>query len=81
MAVADTYTETTTRSWGGRLKDSIGGFVFGLVLFLASFVILFWNESNSVKVYKAIAEMEKNVVTVDAAKVDSTKEGDRKSVV
>lgn len=73
--MADTYTETTTRSWGGRLKDSIGGFVFGLVLFLASFVILFWNESNSVKVYKAIAEMEKNVVTVDAAKVDSTKEG------
>jgi hypothetical protein len=73
--MADTFSETTTQSWGSRLKDSIAGVLVGLVLFFGSFVLLFYNEDNSVKVYKAIAEMEKNVITVSADKVNAANEG------
>lgn len=73
--MADTFTETTTRSYGSRLKDSIAGVLVGVALFFGSFVVLFWNESNSVKVYKAIAEMEKNVISVPSDKVDAANEG------
>ncbi len=73
--MADTFTETTTKSYGSRLKDSIGGVLFGLVLFFGSFFLLFFNEDNSVKVYRAIAEMEKNVITVSADSVNTANEG------
>jgi hypothetical protein len=73
--MADTFTETTTQSYGSRLKDSIAGVLVGLVLFFGSFVLLFLNEDNSVKTYRAIAEMEKNVITVPADKVNAANEG------
>lgn len=73
--MADTFTETSTKSYGSRLKDSIAGVLVGLVLFFGSFVLLFLNEDNSVKVYRAISEMEKNVITVASDKVDPANEG------
>jgi hypothetical protein len=73
--MADTFTETTSKSYGSRLKDSIAGVLIGLALFFGSFAVLFLNEDNSVKVYKAIAEMEKNVISVASDKVDAANEG------
>jgi hypothetical protein len=73
--MADTFTETTTQSYGSRLKDSLAGVLVGLVLFFGSFALLFWNEDNSVKTYRAISEMEKNVITVEAAKVVTANDG------
>lgn len=36
----DTVTTTTTQSWFSRIGSAIGGIVFGLILFLSSFVVL-----------------------------------------
>lgn len=73
--MSDTFTETTTKSYGSRLKDSIGGVLFGLALFIGSFVLLFFNEDNSIKTYRAISEMEKNVITAASDKVNAANEG------
>src|SRR3954454_24242159 len=42
--MTDTFTETTTKSWGSRIGDSIKGVLFGLVLIVGSGVFLFWHE-------------------------------------
>ena len=70
------YTETTTRSWGSRLGDSIKGIIVGFILFIASFILLFWNEGNSVKVAKALEEGRGITVEVqDISKIDPANEG------
>ncbi|MCQ2366048.1 MAG: TMEM43 family protein [Akkermansia sp.] len=70
------YTETTTRSWGSRLGDSIKGIIVGIILFFASFPLLFWNEGNSVKVAKALEEGRGITVEVqDISKIDPANEG------
>lgn len=42
----DSYTRTTTRGLGTNLMDSLKGVVIGLLLFLASFVVLWMNEGR-----------------------------------
>jgi hypothetical protein len=42
----DSYTERTTRGLGTNLMDSIKGVGIGLLLFLASFVVLWMNEGR-----------------------------------
>jgi hypothetical protein len=72
---ADTYREVTTQSWGSRLGGSIKGILFGIVLILAAFVLLFWNEGRAVKTYKALKEGAGLVVSVGIDKVDQGNEG------
>ena len=70
------YTETTTQSWGSRLGDSIKGIIVGIILFIVSFPLLFWNEGNSVKVAKALEEGRGVTVEVaDINKIDSANDG------
>jgi hypothetical protein len=66
----DSFTETTSKGWGSRIGDSIKGIVVGLVLFVASFVILFWNEGRAVTTAKTLEEGAANVVSVSSDKVD-----------
>jgi hypothetical protein len=74
--MADKITEVTTRSWGGKIMDSIKGVVFGLVLFLAAFVVLWVNEGRT-DLSKVAA---KETVPVDATVLDTTHEGKPVSV-
>jgi hypothetical protein len=46
--MSDTYTETTQKSWGSRLKESSQGALIGIILFFGAFYLLFWNEGRSV---------------------------------
>ena len=70
------YTETTTQSWGSRLGDSLKGIIVGIILFIVSFPLLFWNEGNSVKVAKALEEGRGVTVEVpDISKIDPANEG------
>ncbi len=52
----DSFTEITEQSWGSRIVDSIKGVVFGGLLFLTAFVVLFKNEGCAVQSYKSIKE-------------------------
>lgn len=60
----DQFTETTTKSWGSRIMESIKGIVFGLILFLLSFGLLYWNEGRVDK-----SEIAKEATPIDAAMI------------
>jgi len=44
--MADQFTTTTTTGYGSRIMNSIKGVVAGLVLFVSSFGLLYWNEGR-----------------------------------
>ena len=71
----DSFTEVTRKSWGGRLGSAFSGIVVGALLFIGSFVLLFWNEGRSVQTAKSLNEGKKTVIDVPAAKVADANEG------
>lgn len=71
----DTFTSTTSTSWGSNLFGSIKSVLFGLVLFVISFPLLFWNEGRAVRTAKGLTEGQGAVVSVPADAVDAGKEG------
>ena len=65
------FTETTTTSWLSRMKGAVGRIFFGIILVIATTVLLFWNEGRAIKTYRALVEGAGLVVSVDSASVDS----------
>ena len=65
----DSFTETTSESWFGRLGNSIKSVLFGFVLFIAAFPVLWMNEGCSARTAAGLYEFKKLVVTVPADKV------------
>ena len=41
------YTEVTKTGWFSRIGGSIKGIFVGFLLFIASFIVLFWNEGRA----------------------------------
>ena len=62
-------------SWIQRLGSSFRGVLIGLVLFVAGFPILFWNEGRAVDTAKRLKEGAGAVVDVPADKIDAANEG------
>lgn len=76
--MADPFTEISKISFGQNIKNSLSGTIFGLILFLLSFVILWWNEGNNVaQIYKANF-MAKNAIEISADQIN--RENDNKLV-
>lgn len=76
MAQANnTYRETTSTSWFGRMKQALTGILVGLILVAGSLILLFWNEGRAIKTYRALTEGAGSIISVDAAKVDPANEG------
>ena len=71
----DSFTEVTNDSWFGRIGGAISGIVFGLVLFVIAFPLLFWNEGRAVKRYKTLNEGSDAVMSIEADSVFSGYEG------
>lgn len=68
-------TETTSEGCLSRLTSAIGGVLVGILFFLGSFALIFWNEGRTVKRARALAEGKGLVVTVEADTVDPANEG------
>ncbi len=66
----DSFTEVTSQSWFSRLTGAITGVLFGIVLFLISFPLLWWNEGRAVHTAKGLKEAGGTVASVSAEKVD-----------
>lgn len=73
--MSDQYTEVTNESWFSRIGSSIKGVIFGLLIFVVAFPLLFWNEGRAVKRTKALNEGAGLVQTVSADSVDSQMNG------
>jgi len=69
------YTTVTSQSWFSRIGQSLVGTLFGLLIFLAAFVVLFWNEGRAVKTHKMLQEGAGIVVSVPNDRVDAANEG------
>ena len=52
----DPFTVTTNESWGSRLVNSIKSVIFGFVLFVVAFPLLFWNEGRAVQTARSLEE-------------------------
>lgn len=73
--MSDTHTVTTTQSWGSRLGGSFKGILFGIIMFLGSFVLLWWNEGSTQEQRLALLEGAAMVVAAPNAEIDKDKEG------
>jgi len=60
----DQFSETTNKSWASRIVASVKGIVFGLVLVIVSFGLLYWNEGRVDK-----SEIAKEATPMNAAEV------------
>lgn len=63
--------DVSYQSWGQRLMKSIGGVLVGLLMFVISFPLLFWNEGRAVTTAKSLEEGQSAVVSVSVDKVDA----------
>ncbi|HUT54608.1 MAG TPA: TMEM43 family protein [bacterium] len=73
--MADTFTKVTTQGYGSRIRESFTSVIIGVVLVLASFGGLFWNEGRTVKRAKTLEAGQGMVVTVAADQVDAGNDG------
>jgi hypothetical protein len=67
---SDVYTETTYTSWFGRIKDALGGILFGLLLLIGAVVLLFWNEGRAVTTARSLTEGARIAVDAKADAID-----------
>lgn len=70
LSSSESVTEVVHTSWFSRMKSALAGIVTGLVLLVAAFVLLFWNEGRAVKTARSLDEGAALVRPVDAARID-----------
>lgn len=66
--------EIRTTGWFERIGNSIKGVLFGGLLFVVAFPVLFWNEGRAVSTAKGLEEGAAAVVSVPSDKVDPANE-------
>ena len=71
----DSVTEVTSKNWFERILESLKAILFGIVLVIASCVLMFWNEGRSAQTAAALAEGAGAVVSVASTQVDPSQEG------
>lgn len=63
--MADTFTTVSSTSFFGRIRDALVGFIVGPLLIIGAVILIFWNESHSVRVLKSLKEGAAQVVEAD----------------
>lgn len=73
--MADRVSVTSSKSWFGRIGESIKSVLVGFVLFVVAFPVLFWNEGRAVQTARSLDEGQGAVVSVAADAVAPANEG------
>jgi hypothetical protein len=73
--MSDQFIETSTTSWGKRIIGALKGIVFGLLFFIGSFCLIWWNEGRSVARIKTLSEGRKAVISVSADDLNNSNNG------
>lgn len=68
--MSESFTETTKISYGQNIKNSLSGVIFGILLFLGSFIVLWMNEGHNVAQLGKANYMNKNAIEISAEKID-----------
>ncbi|MEI6730181.1 MAG: TMEM43 family protein [Pseudomonadota bacterium] len=69
------FSESSTQSYGSRIAESFMGIIFGLLLFIAAFPLLWWNEGNSLRQIKTLDEGKNLVIAIAPNRLDPVNEG------
>jgi hypothetical protein len=75
MTDPDIVNDVIPIGWGERVRDSFGGILVGLLLFVGSFFLLAWNEGRALDAMDRINLGAKLVKTVGADRVDPAFDG------
>ncbi len=59
------YQKVTKTSYGGRLKNALGGVAMGFIMLIAGTILLFWNEGRTVKTTRMLKEANKACVELE----------------
>jgi len=62
----DSFTTTTTTGYGNRIVNSFGGVILGLILFVGSFAVLYFNEGRV-----DLSSIAKTAVEINSATVSN----------
>ncbi len=71
----NSYTEISNESWFSRIGDSIKGILFGFILFIIAFPLLWWNEGHSVERYNSLKEGQGLVISIPVDAVNAANNG------
>lgn len=71
----DSFTTTTSRSWFSRIGSAFMGILFGLILFLGSFLLLAWNEGRAIHRAQTLELGEKQIISITADAPDAGNNG------
>jgi hypothetical protein len=71
----NSFTQVTEQSWLGQLAGSFFAVIFGIVLFFASFVLLYWNEGRAVVAIDSLNAGAHMVVSVPEGTVNPANQG------
>jgi len=66
----DRFTEVTSQGWLSRIGGAIKGILFGLILFVLAFPLLFWNEGRAVDRAKTLEEGQGLVISIGADSIN-----------
>jgi hypothetical protein len=73
--IGDRFTEVSQQSWLGQLAGSFFAMIFGIILFFASFAVLYWNEGRAVRAMDSLNTGARMVVSVPQGAVDPANQG------
>ncbi|MCK5871528.1 MAG: TMEM43 family protein [Methylococcales bacterium] len=71
----DSFTEITSENWLSRLSGSLKGIFFGILLFIAAFPLLWWNEGRSVERYNSLQEGQGLVISISPEGINTKNNG------
>lgn len=71
----DVNTTTTNISFLDKIKNAFSGLIFGLILFIGSFILLWWNEGNCLRMVQLNDYVKKNVVSIDVNTINPANNG------
>ena len=71
----DTFIEKTNQSWFSRIGGSFAGALVGIIMMLAAFPLLWWNEGRAVRTAQGLAEGAGAVISVASESADPSREG------
>lgn len=66
----DNFSKSSSESWFSRIGHSAKGTIGGILIFVISIVILWWNEGRAVKTARGLEEGIDNVVVLEAPELD-----------
>lgn len=72
---SNSVTDVSTSGWGSNILGGIIAALIGILLVIASIVLLWWNEGRAVEASRALSQGARQVVDVTADPVDAAAQG------